>query len=159
MNGEQPVILLAEDNDDDVQIIRRALRLVEIDICLQVVSDGEEAIAYLSGEAEFANRAEYPLPDLFLLDLRMPRKNGFEVLEWLRAHLTLAPLRTVVLTTSDEINDVNRAYGLGANSFLTKSLDFFDFRDTLQAIFHYWLREVRAPKVSRPPRQNPSVPR
>jgi CheY-like chemotaxis protein len=157
MNGEQPVILLAEDNDDDVQIIRRAFRLVNMDICLQVVSDGEQAIAYLNGEGEFSNRAEYPLPDLFLLDLKMPRKNGFEVLQWLRAHPTLAPLRTVVLTTSDEMKDVNRAYALCANSFLTKSLDFFDFRDTLQAIFNYWLREARAPKVSRPPRRSPSV--
>jgi CheY-like chemotaxis protein len=157
MNLDQPVILLAEDTDDDVQMVRRAFKLAGMDIPLQVVSDGEQAIAYLNGEGKFANRAEYPLPDLFLLDLKMPRKNGFEVLEWLRGHPTLAPLRTVVLTTSDEIRDVNRAYRLGANSFLTKPLDFTDFRDTLQAMFNYWLLKTRAPEVSRPPLRNPNA--
>jgi CheY-like chemotaxis protein len=152
MNSEQPVILLADDRDDDVQIVRRALRMAGIDLPLQVVSDGEEAIAYLNGEGKFANRAEYPLPDLFLVDLKMPLKNGFEVLQWVRKHPTLAPLRTIVLTTSDEVKDVNRAYALGANSFLTKPLDFLDFRDTLQVMINYWLTKARAPHVSRPPR-------
>src|SRR5678815_385495 len=157
MNSEQPVILLADDSDDDVQIVRRALRMAGIDLPLQVVSDGEEAIAYLNGEGKFANRAEYPLPDLFLLDLKMPVKNGFEVLKWVRTHPTLAPLRTIVLTTSDEARDVNQAYALGANSFLTKPLDFLDFRDTLQVMINYWLTKVRAPDVSRPPRQRPKA--
>jgi len=156
MNSEQPVILLADDCDDDVQIVRRALRMAGIDLPLQVVSDGEEATAYLNGEGKFANRAEYPLPDLFLLDLKMPLKNGFEILQWVRKHPTLAPLRTIVLTTSDEVKDVNRAYALGANSFLTKPLDFLDFRDTLQVMINYWLTKARAPDVSRPPRQKPN---
>jgi len=151
------VILLADDRDDDVQIVRRALQMAGIDLPLQVVSDGEEAIAYLNGEGKFANRAEYPLPDLFLLDLKMPLKNGFEVLQWVRRHPTLAPLRTIVLTTSDQMRDVNRAYALGANSFLTKPLDFLDFRDTLQVMINYWLTKARAPDVSRPPRQKPKA--
>ena len=157
MNSEQPVILLADDRDDDVEIVRRALQMAGIDLPLQVVSDGEEAIAYLNGEGKFANRAEYPLPDLFLLDLKMPQKSGFEVLEWVRKHPTLAPLRTIVLTTSDQASDVNRAYALGANSFLTKPLDFLDFRDTLQIMINYWLTKARAPRVSRPPRQRPKA--
>jgi CheY-like chemotaxis protein len=153
----QPVILLAEDGEEDVFMLRRAFHQAGIHVPLQVVSDGEEAIAYLKGEGKFANRAEYPLPDLFLLDLKMPRLNGFDVLEWLRAHPTLAPLRTIVLTTSEEIRDVNRAYALGANSFLTKPINFLDFKDTLQAMFNYWLNKVRAPEVSRPPRSRPST--
>jgi len=154
----QPVILLAEDSDDDVYMLRRAFEQAGIELPLQVVSDGEQAIAYLTGQGKFANRAEYPLPDLFLLDLKMPRKNGFEVLGWLRQHPTLAPLRTIVLTTSDEIRDVNRAYAMGANSFLTKPIDFTDFKNTLQEMFNFFLVKAKAPQVSRPPPMNPAAP-
>lgn len=146
----QPVILLAEDNDDDVLTLRRALRRAGIEVPLQVVEDGDEAIAYLRGIGRFANRAEYPLPDLFLLDLRMPGRDGFEVLEWLRQQPSLAPLRTIVLTTSADISDVDRAYALGANSFLTKPMDLLDFGNTLEATFNYWLQTTRAPQVNRP---------
>jgi CheY-like chemotaxis protein len=155
----QPVILLAEDSEDDVYMLRRAFEQAGIELPLQVVSDGEQAVAYLTGQGKFANRAEYPLPDLFLLDLKMPRKNGFEVLLWLRQHPTLAPLRTIVLTTSEEIRDVNRAYAMGANSFLTKPLDFTDFKNTLQEMFNFFLVKAKAPQVSRPPPLvNPAAP-
>jgi CheY-like chemotaxis protein len=153
----QPVILLAEDSEDDVYMLRRAFQQAGIELPLQVVADGEQAIAYLTGQGKFANRAEFPLPDLFLLDLKMPRLNGFEVLAWLRQHPTLAPLRTVVLTTSEEIRDVNRAYAMGANSFLTKPLDFTDFKNTLQEMFNFFLIKAKAPEVSRPPLVNPAA--
>jgi CheY-like chemotaxis protein len=150
-----PIILIAEDNENDVLMLERAFRQAAIDLPLHVVADGEQAIAYLRGDGKFANRAEYPLPDLLLLDLKMPRKNGFEVLQWLRDQPTLASLRTVVLTTSNDIWDINRAYGLGANSFLVKPLDFTDFKDTIQAIYNYWLNLDRSPDVARPPLVNP----
>lgn len=145
-----PFILLAEDSEDDVIMLRRALDRASIEVPLQVVPDGEQAIAYLKGVGKFANRAEYPLPDLFLLDLKMPRMNGFEVLQWLRQQPSLAPLRTIVLTTSEDIDDINQAYAMGANSFLTKPLDILDFRHTLHAMFNYWLKTARAPQISRP---------
>ena|SRR5688500_20058941 len=151
----QPVVLLAEDNDNDVFMLREALRRAGLEIALQVVEDGEEAIAYLRGTGKFANRAEYPLPDLFLLDLRMPRRDGFEVLRWLRRQPSLGPLRTIVLTTSEDISDVDRAYALGANSFLTKPTDLFDFGNTLEATFNYWLKTTRAPQVNRPGEVHP----
>ena len=144
------VVLLADDNEDDVLALRHALRRARIAMPLQVVGDGEEAIAYLRGVGKFSNRAEFPLPDLFLLDLRMPKLDGFEVLEWLRQQPSLAPLRTIVLTTSDDFFDVDRAYALGANSFLTKSIDLLDFGNTLEATFNYWLKTTRAPHVHRP---------
>jgi len=78
-------ILLAEDNDDDVSLMRRAFERARILNPLVVVSDGEQAIAYLKGEGIYKNRAEYPLPNLLLLDIRMPKKDGFEVLRWVRA--------------------------------------------------------------------------
>ena len=146
----QAVVLLADDNEDDVLALRHALRRARIQAPLYVVGDGEEAIAYLRGVGKFSNRAEFPLPDLFLLDLRMPKIDGFEVLEWLRREPSLAPLRTIVLTASDDLFDVDRAYMLGANSFLTKSMDLLDFGNTLEATFNYWLQTTRAPHVHRP---------
>ena len=146
----QPIVLLADDNEDDVLALRHALRRAGIDVPLQVVEDGEEAIAYLRGVGKFSNRAEFPLPDLLLLDLRMPKVDGFEVLEWLRQQPSLAPLRTIVLTMSNDVFDVDRAYALGANSFLTKSMDLLDFGNTLEATFNYWLKTTRAPHVHRP---------
>ena len=86
----------------------------------------------------------------------MPGKNGFEVLQWLRGQPTLSALRVVVLTTSDEIHDVNRAYQLGANSFLTKPVDFRDFVQLSSAVKGYWLWMSRAPELERPPTAKPS---
>ena len=131
-------------------LTRRAFKLAGLINPLFVVQDGEEAIAYLKGEGKFSNRTEYPLPTLLLLDLKMPRKNGFDVLEWLRTQPSLAALRVVVLTTSDQIHDVNRAYQLGANSFLTKPVDFRDFVQLSSAIKGYWLWISRAPELERP---------
>jgi len=143
------VILLAEDNEDHALLTRRAFKQAGLINPLFVVEDGEQAIAYLKGEGKFSNRSEYPLPTLLLLDLKMPHKNGFEVLDWLRRQPTLAALRVVVLTTSDQIHDVNRAYQLGANSFLTKPVDFRDFVQLSSAIKGYWLWLSRAPEVQR----------
>ena len=144
------VILLAEDNEDHVLLTRRAFKQAGLVNPLFVVENGEEVVAYLTGEGKFANRTEYPLPTLLLLDLKMPRKDGFEVLEWIRKQPTLSGLRVVVLTTSDRILDVNRAYQLGANSFLTKPVDFRDFVQLSSAIKGYWLWMSHAPELERP---------
>src|SRR5438477_4694802 len=135
----QAVILLAEDRQDDAMLIRRAFAKSKLLNPLYVVSDGEEAIAYLQGEGKYANRDEYPLPSLLLLDLKMPRKGGFEVLEWIRQQPTLSALRVIVLTTSDEIRDINQAYKMGANSFLVKPVDFAAFVEVTRALKGYWL--------------------
>ena len=152
---DQPVVLIADDSENDVALFRRALRQARVTTAVQVVMDGEEAIAYLKGDGKFAERDEYPLPDLLLLDLKMPRKNGFEVLEWLRGQPTLARLRVVVLTTSEDLRDVNSAYSLGAASFLTKPLNFIEFKDTIQAMIDYWTALNRVPTIERPPLKNP----
>src|SRR6185436_19786504 len=104
---DRAVILLAEDREDDVLLIRKAFERAHIPNPLYVVNDGEEVIAYLKGEGKFSNRAEYPLPDLVLLDLKMPRVNGFEVLAWIRQQPTLSSLRVLVLTSASEMRDVN----------------------------------------------------
>jgi CheY-like chemotaxis protein len=147
------VILLAEDRDDEVMLLRRAFAKANFLNPLQVVSNGEEAIAYLQGEGQYANRDEYPLPSLLLLDLKMPRKDGFEVLQWVRSQPgSLCALRVVVLTASDHIQDVNRAYQLGANSFLVKPVDFPHFVEVTHALKGYWLWMSKEPEVVRPSR-------
>jgi len=150
MNVDCDVILLAEDNKDHVLLIQRAFRQSGLVNPIHCVNDGEQAIAYLKGEGAYANRAEYPLPCLLLLDLKMPNKSGFEVLEWVRSQPALSRLRVVVLTTSGDMRDINRAYQLVANSFLTKPVDFRDFVQLATALKGYWLWLSQAPEVERP---------
>src|SRR6266478_3502607 len=121
---DNALILIADDREDDVLLMQRSLEKAGVTNPLQVVHNGEETIAYLRGEGRFSNRAEYPLPALLLLDLKMPRKDGFEVLEWIRQESAIRALRIIVLTSSENIRDVSRAYELGANSFLVKPMDF-----------------------------------
>lgn len=141
------LILIAEDNDDHVLLLRRALKKGAILNPLFIVTDGEEVISYLKGEGKFADRYEYPLPGLLLLDLKMPKKNGFEVLEWIRQQPFLKRLRVVVLTTSDNPQDIDRAYELGANSFIVKPLEQQQFLEVTEAIKGYWLWMSAAPQL------------
>jgi CheY-like chemotaxis protein len=152
--AEHAVILLAEDEEDYVLLIQRAFAQAKIPNPLHVVWNGQEAISYLKGDGKYSNREEYPLPDLFLLDLKMPRMNGFEVLKWVREQPGLAPLRVLVLTSSDQIRDVNEAYKLGANSFLVKPMDFQDFAQLSRLIQEFWLKACKTPETFRPPRNS-----
>ena len=149
MSPQHEVILLAEDNDDHVTLILRAFRKGALINPIFVVKDGEEVVQYLRGVGKFENRDEYPLPSLLLLDLRMPKMDGFEVMEWIRQHQFFNPLRIVVLTTSEDMRDVNRAYQLGANSFLVKPLDLSGFAAIADAIQGHWMWLSKAPEVSR----------
>ena len=146
---DQPFILIAEDNPDDVVMLRRAFGHSGITTSLQVVSDGEQVVEYLSGTGKFSNASEYPLPDVLLLDLKMPRKNGFDVLRWIAEQPWLARLRVVVLTTSEELRDVNEAYRLGASSFLVKPVNFSEFRNTLTAMHEYWMSFNQSAQMTR----------
>ena len=153
---DQPVILLAEDREDDILLIRQAFLKGGIDVPLFVVRDGEETVAYLKGDGKFSNREEYPLPSLLLLDLKMPRMDGFEVLKWIRAQPGLSTLRVVVLTSSERIRDVNIAYNLGANSFLVKPMDFEHVVELTKILKDYWLRLDKTPESYRESRGKPS---
>src|SRR4051812_10461929 len=118
--ADHSVILVVDDSDNDILLVRRALQKARVLNPLITVRSGEEAVQYLAGEGKYSNREEYPLPDLVLLDLKMTGMDGFEVLKWIRDHPTLRGMRVVVLTSSDRVFDVNQAYALGANSFLVK---------------------------------------
>jgi CheY-like chemotaxis protein len=153
--ADQDLILLAEDRDDDILLIRNAFAKGALSNPLQIVRDGEEAIAYLSGVGRYNNRAEFPLPSLMLLDLKMPGLDGFDVLRWVRSQPGLSALRIVVLTSSDSIEDVNLAYQLGANSFMVKPMDFEDVVATTQFIKSYWIDLSKSPQSFRAARRRP----
>lgn len=137
--SDDALFLLVEDNEDDVILIRRAFQKAKILNPLQLVRNGEQAIAYLSGFGRYANRTEYPLPSLVLLDLKMPGIDGFDVLRWIRQQHVFSDLRVIILTSSDLMRDVNLAYQLGANSFLIKPIDFERFVEISQALGGCWV--------------------
>ncbi len=141
---DRELILIAEDFEDDVYLIRHALEKAGVLNPTQVVRSGEDAIAYLQGEGEFAHRDEYPL-------LKMPGTDGFQVLRWVRQQPGLKALRVIALTSSEDIRDVNHAYECGANSFLVKPMDFENSVEIGKFIKDYWLAKARAPAISRPP--------
>jgi CheY-like chemotaxis protein len=132
-------LLLVEDNEHDVFLMRRALRQADIRNPVHVVGDGEQAIDYLAGKGDFNDRKTYPFPRLVLLDLKLPYKTGHDVLEWIRDDAELNELVVVVLTSSDEPADVNRAYKLGANSYLVKPASLAQLRDMARSFKWYWL--------------------
>ena len=151
--GDTSLILVVEDREDDILLIRKAFERASVPNPVHLVRSGEEAIAYLSGEGKYSNRAEYPLPVLVLLDLKMPRMDGFEVLTWIRRHEGIRALPVVVLTSSSQMADVNRAYKLGANSFFVKELDFQGSVDLCKLLQKYWLTKVQTPQSSRQDRK------
>jgi CheY-like chemotaxis protein len=148
MNLEGYTILLVEDDPNDVLLIERAFRRANLANPLRVVGDGEAALAYLSGELPYTDRDRYPMPLMILLDLKLPRKSGLEVLAWLRQQPGLKRLPVVVLTSSREASDINRAYDLGANSYLVKPVDFDALLDMVKNLNLYWLLLNEKPEVS-----------
>jgi CheY-like chemotaxis protein len=134
------LILLVEDREDDILLIQKAFAKAGISNPVHVVRDGEEAITYLSGEG--------PLPWLVLLDLKMPRKDGFEVLKWIRNVSGLRSVVVVVLTSSERVQDVNEAYQLGANSFLIKPLEFANTVGLAELLQRYWLMHNLFPRTT-----------
>ena len=144
--NERFTILIVEDNAEEVILLQKAFRRAALDISVQFVVNGEEAIDYLSGSDRFHDRYTYPEPDLVIMDLKMPRKGGFEVLEWFRNLQEGALIPVVVLTASHREADVQRAYSLGANSYFMKPTNFDEFRALIQVIYNYWSR-ARRPKA------------
>lgn len=133
-------ILLAKDNEDYAVLFRRALQAAEIDASLEVVHDGKEAVDYLTGAGRYEDRTKHPFPKLFLLDLRMPRMDGFEVLSVVRQRLGFTQLPVIVLTHSDNPADVKRAYELGATSYFRKPDSLEGLDEMIHVLHAYWLK-------------------
>ena len=123
-----PTILLIEDDSNDMLLLQRAFRRAGISHPLQIVSDGDQAVSYLRGDQQFADRAVHPLPSLILLDLKLPRRSGLEVLQWLRQEASedVKKIPVIVLTSSRLSEDVDQAYSLGANSYMAKPSGNYD---------------------------------
>jgi CheY-like chemotaxis protein len=120
MDPQGPVLLLVEDNDDDVFLMQRAIRASKLSVRLQVATNGQEALDYLAGDGKYNDRAQYPLPAVVLLDLKLPYVHGFEVLGWIRQQSALSETNVVVLTSSPEDRDQKKAKELGAKAYLVK---------------------------------------
>jgi CheY-like chemotaxis protein len=142
------VFLLAEDDPRDVQLIQRAFGKAGIGQPVHVVRDGEEAVAYLAGTGPYADRGQYPLPDVLLLDIKMPRKSGLEVLAWLRAQPGLRRLRVAILTSSRESPDINRAHDLGVSSYLVKPVDTAQLVTMLETLNRLLVVHAEKPELT-----------
>lgn len=147
---DRALFLLIEHEEAQAALVRSAFERANIINPLQVVRSGQEAMVYLEGAGPYANREEFPLPRLVLLDLSLPGISGFDVLRWIRQQPQLKDLRVVVLTASNELRDINLAYELGANAILVKPLNFDDFVRLTQAIQGYWLWLHKGPGNSVP---------
>jgi CheY-like chemotaxis protein len=124
MSAAMTTILHVEDDPNDTLLFQHACRKAGVIFDLQAVSDGDQAIAYLRGTNAFSDRLKHPMPHLILLDLKMPRVSGFDVLAWLRSDASFRQVPVVVLTSSNHDADVKRAYDLGAKSYLVKPVGF-----------------------------------
>jgi CheY-like chemotaxis protein len=132
-------ILHVEDSPEDVFLLQYAFQIAEIANPVHVVSDGQQAIDYLSGTGKFADRIHFPLPGLVLLDLKLPHKMGLDVLRWIRRQPEFKALIVIILTASINEGDLQRAYELGANAFLVKPSSAADLADISRALKHFWL--------------------
>ena len=145
-NPQSKVILLVEDNPDDVDFILRALKKHKVLNEVVVASDGVEALDYLFGKGKYANSCVRILPEVILLDLKLPKTNGLEVLQRLRADDRTKLLPVVIFTSSNEEQDIFNSYALGANSYVQKPVDFTQFSDAIGQVGTYWLSLNKTPK-------------
>jgi CheY-like chemotaxis protein len=134
------MILLIEDDPSDARLIQRALGKLGLTDLVTRLKNGEDAVSYLRGDLPYENRRLYPLPSVILLDIKLPKKNGFEVLEWVRRQASvLRRTPVIMLTSSRHAVDINRAYDLGANSYLVKPESAEMLNDLTRRIKEYWM--------------------
>ena len=145
--SERATILVVEDDPNDLFFLKRAFGSLQTECIMQAVGDGAEAIDYLRGVDDYAQRDRFPLPALILMDLKMPRVDGFEFLAWLRREPELKMIPVVVLSSSNLADDIRRAYELGANSFVVKLQDHAALPGVLQTLAAYWLEVCETPSA------------
>ena len=141
----KPTILLVEDDENDVFLMERALGKTGMSAQLRMARDGREALRYLHGEGDYADREQHPLPCLTLLDLNLPYVHGLQVLKQIREAPNLRRLIVVVVTSSVADSDIEQAYALGANSYLSKPNALEGFQDLAELINQYWLKRNKLP--------------
>ena len=147
MAKDRPTLLIVEDNEDDIFFVERIFKQIGARCELRFARDGIEAIEYLSGKGAFQDRAKYPMPTIILMDLKMPRRNGFEVLEWMHNQEEIRLIPTIVVTSSTLQEDVTRAYRLGANAVMNKPVDKDSLLQMHKSFHIYWTDFVEMPEV------------
>ena len=145
MNGEPLTILLVEDNQDHAELVMRNMEDFQVANTIIHVEDGEAALDYLHARGKYADRQQFPIPHLMLLDLRLPKVDGLEVLKEVKTTRSLQALPVVILTTSDAERDMAQAYEHHANSYVTKPVNFTEFSRLLKDLGFYWLAWNKRP--------------
>ena len=147
MNYTIETVLLVEDDENDVLFLRRAFEKADTEISLQVATSGQQAVDYLAGNAEYGDRARFPIPRLIFLDLKLPGQTGMEVLKWIRQQPALCGVEVIVLSSSNQPVDVAEAYQLGANSYLMKPSAPDELVRVARAVNDYWFKLDQFPTV------------
>jgi CheY-like chemotaxis protein len=141
-------VLLVEDDISDFRLIQRAFAKIRPNVPMIRLSHGDEAVAYLAGDAPYENRSLHPFPCVILLDIKLPRRSGFEVLEWIRSQdSTLKRVPIIMLTSSNHHVDVNKAYELGVNSYLVKPSNNSELEQLVSTFREYWVELNQGPTV------------
>ncbi len=136
-------ILLVEDDENDAMLLRMAFEKNSIANPVQWVKDGLEAVAYLNGDGIYAERTKYPFPEVLLVDLKMPRMSGLELLKWISEHPEFRIIPTIVMTSSRQELDIEHAYQLGANTYLTKPIAFDQLAQMVKLTHEYWAMSAK----------------
>jgi CheY-like chemotaxis protein len=148
VNLEERVVLLVEDDPADVRLVQRAFTKIGLQVPLLRVGNGDDAVAYLNGDPPYENRAAYPLPAIILLDIKLPRRSGIEVLQWVRSRKSaLRRIPIVMFTSSRHNSDINGAYESGANSYLTKPETSAQLMALAEAFKTYWIQLNEQPTL------------
>jgi|ERR1051326_4490145 CheY-like chemotaxis protein len=149
MNSDIPTLLIAEDDDNDFTFLEWALKIEKVEAQIRRVHDGVEAIEYLAGEDRFADRDTYPWPNLVILDLKMPRKTGLDVLAWIRKGPEVPNFPIVIFSSSEELSDVENAYNLGVSAFLVKPSSYLAYSGVVTTLKEFLINGSEQPARKR----------
>lgn len=148
MKKENDLLLIIEDNPNDVLLLQKAFIKYKHLVDIISFQDGEEALAYLTGKGKYQNRKEHPFPDIILVDLKLPRVSGFDILKWIKNHPLRKITPVIVLSSSKQKQDVLQAYQSGANSYLVKPIGFNELQKLVEIFGSYWLKHNEIPKIN-----------
>ena len=151
MDEANYTILLVEDDENDAMLLRMAFQKNSIANPVQWVKDGLEAVAYLNGDGAYADRAKYPFPEVLLVDLKMPRMTGLELLAWINEHPEFRVIPTIIMTSSRQELDIEHAYKLGANTYMTKPIAFDQLAQMVKLTHEYWAMSAKPKPKHRKP--------
>lgn len=142
---EKITVVIAEDDEDDIMLLENALEAVGCRHTVRIVRDGRELLDYLKGEGKYEDRQRYPFPSVLLLDIKMPRLSGLDVLRWLSKHPECSVMPTIVFSASEMEQDIKLAYELGASAYFVKPMAFQNLKEILYSMFEFWGKCVKPP--------------